>query len=264
MSSAHSVSVVGTWAELRRFMDLKDTDGCVVDADAPSREKALIEIRRLRRRHPALALVVYADVHESDPELVRLGSLGVDGVVLARRPPWASAIRRAVDGALAVSTARGVQQSLRVRSDQAAAALAWAVERAAETPGVAELAAALGQTPRNLTSLLQQAGLPSAARVLLWGRLLHAAALMGRDGRTVEDAALRLGYSTASALSRAMKRETGHTAGDVARGGGLPFVRDRLFANVNSRSGNLVGNDAQDVVPAGTDDVARTQAGGHP
>ncbi len=245
-------------------MSEEGTDGCVVDADAPSREQALMEMRRLRTRHPALALVVYADVHESDPELVRLGSLGVDGVVLARRPRWASAIRRAVEGALAVSTARGVQQALRGRSpDQAAGALAWAVERAAETPGVAELAAALGQTPRNLTSLLQQAGLPCAARVLLWGRLLHAAALMGRDGRTVEAAALRLGYSTASALSRAMKRETGHTAGDVARGGGLPFVRERLLANVNSRSGNLVGNDAREVVPAGTDSVARTQAGGN-
>ena len=244
-------------------MNQEGTDGCVVDADAPSRDKALMEIRRLRRRHPALALVVYADVHESDPELVRLGGLGVDGVVLARRPPWASAIRRAVEGALAVSRARGVQRALRGRfPDGAAGAVAWAVERATDAPSVAQLAAAMGHTPRSLTALLREAGLSSAARVLLWGRLLHAAALMGRDGRTVEDAALRLGYSTASALSRAMKRETGHTAGDVARGGGLPFVHQRLFANVNSRSRNLVGNDGREGVRAETDDVA-TQVGVH-
>jgi AraC-like DNA-binding protein len=209
--------------------------------------------------------VVYADVYESDPELVRLGSLGVDGVVLARRPPWASAIRRAVDGALAVSRARGVQRALRGRfPDPATGAVAWADERATDAPTVAELAAALGHTPRSLAAVLREAGLPSAARVLLWGRLLHAAALMGRDGRTVEDTALRLGYSTATALSRAMKRETGYTARDVARGGGLPFVQERLFANVNSPSRNLVGNEGREVVRAETDDVARTQAGVHP
>jgi len=202
----------------------------VVDADSPSREAAFLEIRRLRTGYPDLALVAYADVREDDPELIRLGSLGVDGVVLARRPPWASGIRRAVDGALAGAGARSVGRSLRGRYPPAAAdAVTWAVEHATEGPPVARLAAALGHTPRSLTGLLRAAGLPTPVRLLLWGRLLHAGALLGRDEYTVEEAALHLGYATASSFGRAIKGETGSTPGAVARKGGMAFVQARLF-----------------------------------
>jgi AraC-like DNA-binding protein len=196
-----------------------------------------MEIRRLRREHPDLALVAYADVHESDPELVSLGAAGVDGVLLAQRPPWASGIRRSVDGALAGALARSVERALRPRFPASStAAVAWAAEHAVDAPSVARLAAAVGQTPRGLANLLRDAGLPSPARVLLWGRLLQAAALLGRDGATVDEAALRLGYSTAAALSRAMKRETGYTPGEVARAGGHTFVRACLFRRQAARS----------------------------
>jgi AraC-like DNA-binding protein len=237
LSATHAVSVVGGWAELWRFVGETKADGCLVDADSPSRDQALMEIRRLRDEHPDLALVAYADVHESDPELVRLGAAGVDGVVLARKPPWASGIRRSVDGALAAALARSVERSLRPRHPVAvAAAVAWAAEHALDAPSVARLAAAVGRTPRGLAALLKDAGLPSPARILLWGRLLQAGALLGRDAATVEEAALRLGYSTAGALSRAMKRETGYTPRQVMRSGGLSFVRSRLFRTTSPRS----------------------------
>ncbi|MHB1191707.1 MAG: helix-turn-helix domain-containing protein [Longimicrobiales bacterium] len=237
LTPGHTVSVVRAWAELRRFVADVGADGCLVDADSPSREDALMEIRRLRREYPDLALVAYADVHESDPELVSLGAAGVDGVLLARRPPWASGIRRSVEGALAGALARSLERALRLRYPApSTAAVAWAAEHAVDAPSVARLAAAVGQTPRGLANALRDAGLPSPARVLLWGRLLQAAALLGRDGATVEEAALRLGYSTAAALSRAMKRETGYTPGEVARAGGHPFVRACLFRGQAARS----------------------------
>ncbi len=237
LSPGHTVSVVRGWAELRRFVARMGPDGCLVDADSPSREAALIEIRRLRRRYPSLALVAYADVHESDPDLIRLGAAGVDGVLLARRPPWASGIRRSVEGALAGALARSLERALRPRYPApATSAVAWAAEHAVDTPSVARLAAAVGHTPRSLATLLRDAGLPSPARILLWGRLLQAAAFVGRDRATVEDAALRLGYSTATALSRAMKRETGYTPAEVARAGGFPCVRASLFRRHAARS----------------------------
>ena len=230
LSGAHAVTLARTWTELRRAARRDDVDGCVVDVDSPSREEAFLEIRNLRRRLPELALVAYADVRESDPELVRLGRLGVDGVVLARRPPWASGIRRAVEGALAAAGARAVARSLRGRyPDAAVDAVAWAVEHASEGPPVPRLAAALGHTPRSLAALLRASGLPTPTRVLLWGRLLQAGALLARDARTVEDTALHLGYATASSFGRAMKTETGYTPGEVAERGGIAFVRARLF-----------------------------------
>lgn len=235
LSVSHAVAAVRSWGELGAFAESPGADGCVVDADSPSREQALLEIRRLRRRHPFLALVAYADIRESDPELIRLGAAGVDGVLLAGRPPWAGGIRRAVEGALAAARARWVEGSLRATYPPAAAAVVgWAVEHAVDAPSVARMAAAAGHTSRSLGAVLKGSGLPSPARVALWGRLLHAGALLGRDGRTVEDAALRLGYSTAGALARAMKRETGHTPSEVARRGGMDFVQARLFRRLRN------------------------------
>lgn len=195
-----------------------------------------MHMRRLRREHPELAMVAYADVRASDPELVRLGAAGVDGVVAAGRPPWASGIRRCVEASLAAAVARSVERAMGPGHPAAAAAVGWAVEHAAEGPSVARLAASVGRTPRGLAALLREAGLPSPTRILLWGRLLQAGAFLGRDGATVEAAALSLGYSTATALSRAMKREAGYTAGEIARAGGLPLVRARLFPRRAART----------------------------
>lgn len=225
MGVLHRVTAARSWEELNGLVSEGRMDGCIVDADAPTREGALHQVRLLRARFPDLAVVVYADVHEADPELARMGGLGVDGVVLAGRPPWASGIRRAVERALSSASGTEVSRALADACPaRAARAVGWAVEHAVEAPDVAHFAHALGHTSRSLAALLRRAGLPSPAKVLLWGRLLHAGALLGRDGRTVEDTALRLGYASASGLARAMKRETGRCPGEVASGGGLRLV----------------------------------------
>lgn len=230
LSAQHRCTVVSGWPELESLLEREDTDGCVVDADTPSRSEALAAIRSIRRRHPDLALVVHAELHGADPELVRLGGMGVDAVLQARKPPWASGIRRAAEGALASARARQAARILEGELPQPAReALAWAVEHACREPTVRRMAAGLGHTPRSLGGALRETGLTSPARVLLWGRLIHAGAFLARDGRTVEDTALHLGYATAGALSRAMRREVGSPPTEVARQGGLPFVVRRLF-----------------------------------
>ena len=57
------------------------------------------------------------------------------------------------------------------------------------------------------------------ARFLLWGRLFWAARLLSNAELSVECAAFRLGYSSAPALGRALRREIGLSTGDLrARG----------------------------------------------
>jgi D-alanyl-D-alanine carboxypeptidase/D-alanyl-D-alanine-endopeptidase (penicillin-binding protein 4) len=73
-------------------------------------------------------------------------------------------------------------------------------------------------------------------RVLLWGRLLLAGGRLSRDGRTVEEVAFSLGYSTATSLSRAMKQQTGLTPRDISERGGMERVPDVLFATPNNPS----------------------------
>lgn len=230
LRARHSVSAVGTWSALVSFVAKETVDACVIDADFPTRDEAVAHIRRLRRRHPGLALVTYADVDSSDLELYRFGGMGVDGVVLARKPPWAATIREAVERALASARASRVRTNLDGRyPDEAVRAVAWTVEHAGPGITVENFAAALGHSPRSLARLLRESGLPPANRLLLWGRLLLAGAYLSRDDRTVEETAFNLGYSTATALTRAMKRETGKTPSEVARQGGMAFVQAHLF-----------------------------------
>jgi D-alanyl-D-alanine carboxypeptidase/D-alanyl-D-alanine-endopeptidase (penicillin-binding protein 4) len=232
----HRVTTASTWSGLSTIVGAEVVDGCVVDGDYPTREDALAEIRRLRKRHPGLALAVYADVQESDLELYRFGGLGVDGVVLARRPPWASTIREAMERSLASARAGRVGAMLQGRYEpEVVRVVVRAVEHAGKTLSVADFAAALGHSTRSLGRLLRNNGLPPANRVLLWGRLLLAGAYLGRDGRTVEETAFLLGYSTANALSRAMKREVGRTPTAVAQRGGMPYVHARLFQRASPR-----------------------------
>ncbi len=230
LNATHRVSAVRSWAALSAFVVTENVDGCVVDADYPNREEALTHIRRVRRRHPGIALVAYADLDDGALELYRFGSLGMDGVVLAGRPPWTSSIRDAMERSLATARANRVRTTLEGRfPPQAISAVAWSVEHAGRCPTVAAYAAGLGHTPRSLGRLLRESGLPPANRLLLWGRLLLAGALLNSDERTVEEAAFQLGYSTATALARAMKREVGRTPTEVAHQGGLAFVQGRLF-----------------------------------
>jgi hypothetical protein len=59
-------------------------DGCVVDADDPSRPEARAEIEAIHQNHPCLAIIADADV-AGELEYYDLGELGVDGVLLAGR-----------------------------------------------------------------------------------------------------------------------------------------------------------------------------------
>jgi len=230
LADVHRCAVAASWEELGSLLRAGQGDGAIVDADHPGRREAINRIESLRQEHPLLALVAFADVHGADPVLAHLGAVGVDGVLLSWRPPWASAIRRSVEEALAISRARFVVSVLeRALPAAAVEAVGWAVEHGGRSPAVDEMAAALGHTPRQMAVLLRDAGLPGGGRLFLWGRLLQAGALIAVDGRTVEDAALRLGYATASGLSGAMRREVGYPPGSVARQGGLPFVITRLF-----------------------------------
>lgn len=236
LSTNHRVTTVASWNGLHGLVRQETVDGCVVDGDYPTREEALAQIRKLREGRPGLALAVYADVEESDLELYRFGGLGVDGVVLARRPPWAGTIRNAMERSLASARASEVAAGLEAGyAPEVVRAVAWAVEHAGRVLSVADFAASLGHTPRSLGRLFRDSGLPPANRILLWGRLLLAGAYLGRDERTVEETAFLLGYSTANALSRAMKREIGRTPTTVARKGGMPYVQARLFTGGRRR-----------------------------
>jgi D-alanyl-D-alanine carboxypeptidase/D-alanyl-D-alanine-endopeptidase (penicillin-binding protein 4) len=229
LSADHAVSVHPSWDALGKALDQGPFGGCLVDAKHPDRNAATIEIARLRERHPGLAIVACVDVQHGQGYF-DLGELGVDGV-LPSDSLQSARVRSIVDDALAMARADRISRALKGRyAAPAPDAIGWAVENAGSDTNVEKLAAALGHTPRSLRQALEDAGFPGPTRVLLWGRLLLAAARLNRDGRTVEEVAFSLGYSTATSLSRAMKQQTGLTPRQVSEHGGMDRVRDVLFA----------------------------------
>jgi AraC-like DNA-binding protein len=244
-ASARIVEVLGEehillacpgWERLWEVLRTHRVDGCILDLERTDRDEALRDLQQLRLEHHGLALVVYTDFAGRELDLFRLGRLGVDAVLLAGSDDDAAAIRRATDTALASALANSITTRLEGRIDPLGVlAVRWAVENARESPNVAGLAAGVGLSVRLLNDRLRERGLPSAAQLLLWGRLLRAAGMMGGSGVRMESVAWKLGYSSASALRRALRRHTGLAGGELASSQSVDFLLESLVERCTLR-----------------------------
>lgn len=221
----HELLHFRTWERFWSAVSREPIEGCILDIYHPDRPISLTRIHKLRQRHPTLAIVVYSDFSGREMELFRLGRLSVDGVILAGRGDDRYRMREAVRMALSASVATRVADALHGRfASVGLLVLQWAVEHAHEHPGVDELAEALCVSPSSLARELRVLGLPTARRLLLWGRLLQAGRLLESRGTTAERVAHRLGYATASGLRKALKIHCGCPPTVVAERGGLSWV----------------------------------------
>jgi AraC-like DNA-binding protein len=202
-------------------------DGCVIDIYHPSHALSLAELQRLRRRMPPLAIVVYSDFSDRELDLFELGRLKIDGVILTGATDQPAETRRAVAGALAAAAAMGVTGALQGQLHPLGIdCLRWAIEHAEDAPTAQQMADALALTPAALARELHDRRLPTPSRLLLWGRLLRAARMLDNRDRSVEGTAFRLGYSSASALGRAFRRETGFTPSELRSRGPVVCALD--------------------------------------
>ncbi|MDH3271026.1 MAG: D-alanyl-D-alanine carboxypeptidase/D-alanyl-D-alanine-endopeptidase [Gemmatimonadota bacterium] len=227
LSGVHEVLVRPTWKALEQAIASGGIDGCLIEVDHPDRATVARRISALRADYPDLAIITCLEGGRSQ-EYFGLGGLGVDGLVVSDERP--TKVRIDVDGALSRARALRTRRHLEGRmASPGPEAIAWAIEHAGPDTSVQRLAAALGHTPRTLRGALQDAGLPGPARILLWGRLVLAAARLGDDQRRVEDVAFSLGYSTTTSFGRAMKLHTGFTPAELTLRGGLDLVLNRLI-----------------------------------
>ena len=217
-------------ADMGQFWDVvmtRPVDGSVIDIYHPAHPVSLSDLQRLRRRVPPLAIVVYADFQNRELDLFELGRLKVDGVILTGATDQPPETRRAVAEALCAADALGVTDALGGELHPLGMeCLRWAIERAQDSPSVEHLAEALGLTCAGLARELLKRQLPSPARFIFWGRLFRAARLLSDADRRAEDVAFRLNYSSASALTRALRRETGFSLKELRHRGTTACVID--------------------------------------
>lgn len=235
LGELHELVPCPDWGDFHEALQRLPLDACVLDIYHPSQPVALAEVKRLRKRHTSVAIVVHASFCGREADLFALGRLRIDGVMLSDWPDGAARIRDTFAEALARSVASRVVVALRPHlSPMALECLRWAIENAHRRPGVADLARPFSRPPRSLTRMLRRDGAPAPGRLLIWGRLFRAAHMLQDRTATVERVAYVLGYSSGAALGRAFRRDTGHPPGEVLRRGGIGCVLDG-FVHKESR-----------------------------
>lgn len=238
LGTPYEIVSVRDWTHLWDVVHRRTVDACVVDVYRDVEGEGWRELRRLRRRHPPFALVVYSDFAGRELDLFELGCQGVDGVILAGAGDTRSTVRDAVGQALGCVLGQRIADAVDGRLPRLGRdTLRWSIEHAHRTPDPDALAAGLSMSRPRLARRLRGLELPAPGHMLRWGRIFRGAAMLDSDGRTVESVAWVLGYSSGASLARAFRRETGLPPTDVVRRGGIACVLDRFLERRRSPRG---------------------------
>lgn len=230
LRSQHELLACSTWADLLGVVSDHPIQGCIIDVYSPSSSISDEDLRELAGIKAGIAILVYSDFARREFELFRLGQQQVDAIIMADFEDSTWQIQQATARALSAAVATHLESRLaNTISGVELEALLWAAEHALSRPGVEDLARAMGLSPWRLARALPNSGLSSAREILLWGRLFQAGRLLPEPKTTVEDVAYRLGYSSDSALRRALRSRVGLAPTEVIKKGGLACVLDAFL-----------------------------------
>jgi len=236
---SHAVRAAGGWAELTAWASASAAAVAFVDPWHGGAFAAL-EIRRLRERAPAVAVVALADfTGRPAADAFSLALLGVREVVCAARDDGAAALVRCLREHLNRNPLGEMVEALAPLVPVSVHRwLGPALLSGDASPTVPQLARAARCSPRTLRRAVRAVGLPAPEQLLAWRRLLHAARLLD-DGRSADSVARALEFSSGSALRKSLKQVTGLSPRELAAGGGL-----RLLAALFLRECGAAGRPA--------------------
>lgn len=183
-------------------------------------------IRRFKRLNPTVALIGYTTFSaERIHHIFDAGRYGFEVLVIADLDDGPSAFARAIEKASARGVAGMVKGGLDPAADPVATdALLAAITRAHERLTPAALAHQLGVGSRRLSRALADSGYPSAHKLIMWGRLIVAAALMDGTRHSSDRIALTLSFPSGSAFRNNCRRYLGATPSEIRAGGGATLV----------------------------------------
>jgi len=228
--------VCASWADLVAECDRRPLGVLLIDlwcVSGVSAEAAFDEVRELRRRHPALAAIVYGDrAPERARDLFDAGRAGLEGLVVAGIGDDTKGLRRAIDDAEATSVARTLRPALGKVSPRVRDATMLCVVRAYRPIEPRELAGVIGIGRRRLAHLLAAERFPTTRRLIAWGRLIMAARLLEDPSRSANQVARVLRYPSGTALRNACRRYLQAAPQEIRERGGAAWVIDRLVGGV--------------------------------
>ncbi len=227
---------VSTWPEAVEAIRAKPVEMAVDDPLLGTSKPRTHGIGRLRQFFPSLPLLVYTELAPATAGvLLDLGRTGIRRVVVHRFEDAPGSLRSALLAELEQSASQQVIQSLgQILCDlprEIQLALEGMLHAPGDGPTVTELADRARLTRRTCERWFTKVGLPSPRVVMVLARLLYAHRLLADPGYTVEDVALKLGYSKTKTLQMHLRAVFGLTAGELR----VSLSTEDALATVTSR-----------------------------
>jgi AraC-like DNA-binding protein len=213
-------TAASTWPEAVDTIRAKPVDMAVVDPLLGGGEPRPHGIERLRQFFPSLPVLVYTDLTPANAGvLLQLGRMQIHKVIIHRFEDAPGSLRQAIMSELEHSASQQVMHTLEPLLRELPRELRLALEAMLHAPGdgptVTTLAERARLTRRTCERWFTKVGLPSPRTVMVLIRLLYAHRLLLDPGYTVEDVALKLGYSKAKTLQMHLRAVFGLTAGEL-------------------------------------------------
>jgi AraC-like DNA-binding protein len=231
-----------SWPEAVEAIRAKPVDMAVVDPMLGGSAPRPHGIERLRLFFPSLPLLVYTELTPATAGvLLQLGRAGIRRVVIHRFEDAPVALKRALLEELEQSASQQVMQALEPTLSELPPELRDALEAMLHAPGDGPTVTALAEraqlTRRTCERWFTKVGLPSPRVVMVLTRLLYAHRLLLDPGYTVEDVALKLGYSKTKTLQMHLRAVFGSTAGDLrvslTAEEALAIITERYFTQLS-------------------------------
>lgn len=211
---------VGSWPEAVDAIRSRPVSMAVVDPMLEGGSPRAHGIERMRQFFPSLPLLVYTELTPATAGvLLELGRAGIRRVVVHRFEDAPAAFRQALLAELEQSASQQILQALTETLHGLPEELRQALEAMLHAPGDGPSVTALAEkaqlTRRTCERCFTKVGLPSPRVVMVLTRLLYAHRLLLDPGYTVEDVALKLGYSKTKTLQMHLRAVFGLTAGEL-------------------------------------------------
>ena len=233
---SHTIIACESWEQMFSACDGRLVHAAVLDLESAA-TPTFDAIRRFKRLNSGVALIAYTTYSlESVHHIFDAGRYGFEALVIADMDDGPSAFSRAIERASARGVAGMVKNGLAAAADPVAAdALLTAIIRAHERLTPAALAREMGIGARRLSRALAASGYPSANKLIMWSRLIVAAALMDGTRHSTDRIALTLSFPSGSAFRNNCRRYLGATPSEIRSRGGAKLVFGALRDQIAGR-----------------------------
>ncbi len=233
----HDIIECDDWTAAAQECDRAAVRVAVIDLFAEEQVN-FEQIRKLRHRHPRLALIAYVmPGPDRAHDIFDAGRYGFESLIVAGKDDEPRRLLAAIEQAEARSLTGRLRALLANADPVARDAALLALTRAHQRLSTVAFARLLARSRRSLAALLDQQGFPPTQRLLMWGRLIVAGHLLEDTHRSADSVAESLAFPSGSAFRNACQRYVGMAPNEIRAAGGSTCVIGAFLRHVKLPAG---------------------------